>query len=218
MRQIRRMRQPTVVAIRATAALLIVCGLVLVALPASAELYTIKLSNGAIFQSRYQPKQAAWDTTVITFLDETGTEIALPQNLVTEVTSESETKGFGRNINTTTVDLGYAPNDIDQVQKMYADQRAMYGDQFQDAYLKQTNSQQFVEPDQLGGTPIWGVGYGGGGFGGGAVASPFNAAIPQLGAQSGNSPFSNAGGTPAPFTTASPTMPAAAGPPTSPQQ
>jgi hypothetical protein len=206
------MRQLTVVGLRATAALL-VCGAVLAALPASAELYTIKLSNGTTFESRYQPKQAPWDKTLITFLDETGTEIALPQNLVTEVISDSEAKGYGRMINTTTIDLGYAPNDIDQVRQMVADQRAMFGvDEQQEAYYKQTNSQQFVEPDQLGGTPIWGVGYGGG-----AVASPYNAPVPQLGVQQ-NAP--SPGMTPAPFTTPSPaqTMPAgAAAPPTSPQ-
>lgn len=203
------MRQPTVVAIRACAALLLVCGVVALAVPAGAEVYTIKLSNGTWFESRYQPKQAAWDKTLVTFVDETGTEIALPQALISSVDAESESKGFGRVINTTTVDLGFAPNDIDQVQKMVNDQRAQYGADMNE-YYKHTNSQQFVEPDQLGGTPIWGVGFGGG------------TATPQ-GNFGGAAPFTTptaptpATGTPAPFTTPSPIQPTgAATPPASP--
>ena len=74
---------------------LVLAASLLAALPAAADVYTIRLSNGGIFESRYQPKQAAWDTTLVTFVDETGTEIALPQALIADVTSQSEVKGYG---------------------------------------------------------------------------------------------------------------------------
>src|SRR4051812_34074957 len=92
----------------------------MVAPPAAAEVYTIRLTNGSTFESRYQPKQAAWDATLVTFVDETGTEIALPQAVVADVVAQSEQKGYGRVLDTTTVDLGFMPNDLDQSQQVMA--------------------------------------------------------------------------------------------------
>ena len=65
-------RVAAVLALSATFSLLGAAG-------ASAETFTIKLSNGTQFESRYQPKAAAWDPTMLTFLNENGTEIALPK-------------------------------------------------------------------------------------------------------------------------------------------
>ena len=50
------------------------------ALPAAAEVYTIRLTSGGTFESRYQPVQAAWDPNMVTFLDETGLAIAYVMN------------------------------------------------------------------------------------------------------------------------------------------
>jgi hypothetical protein len=145
---------------------LLACVSLLAALPAAAEVYTIKLTNGTTFESRYQPKQAAWDTTMVTFLDETGLEIALPRALVADVTAQSELKGYGRVIDTTTIDLGIAPNDYDETRQM---QTQADVSPFEEAMNRSYDQQQFVEPGEAGGgIPVGFGGYGGGGdFGGG---------------------------------------------------
>jgi hypothetical protein len=176
---------------------LLACGSLLAALPAAAEVYTIRLSNGATFESRYQPKQASWDKTMVTFLDEAGNEIALPQALVTDVAAQSETKGFGKVINTTTVDLGFAPNDVDEVNRIMERQRSMFGytSEEQEAYTHSTTSRQFVEPGDLGGVPLQ---FGGGGGNNFSVGS----APPQPQQQAPAAPS-----TPAPFTAPPATTP-----------
>jgi hypothetical protein len=135
--------------------------------PAAAEVYTVTLTNGSLFESRYLPRQAAWDTGMIELATETGAWIALPKSLVQSVTALSETKGFGRVINTTTVDLGFAPNDLPEVPKVDNSAIAL-----QEAMNRSYDIEQFAEPNQAGrgsssggGLPIWGVaGGGGGGF------------------------------------------------------
>lgn len=159
----------------------------LAALPAAAEVYTIRLTNGSTFESRYQPKQAAWDSTLVTFVDETGTEIALPQAVVADVVAQSEQKGYGRVLNTTTVDLGFMPNDLDQSQQVMAQQAAL-NPQGQLGLGPAGGAQQFIEPDAIGvGIPM------------GFNASTTNTNTFQVPVPAGavNAP----GTTPAPFTT-----------------
>ena len=165
-------------------------GSLLAALPAAAEVYTIRLSNGTTFESRYQPKQAAWDASLVTFVDETGTEIALPQALVADVVPQSEQKGYGRVLNTTTVDLGFMPNDLDQSQQIMQQQAAL-NPQGQLA-INNPNSaaaQQFLEPNAIGaGIPM------------GFNATTSNVNVP-VGAPGSFTPAAPGGTTPPPFTT-----------------
>ena len=189
------------------AAGLLVVGLLVAALPAAAEVYTIRLSNGTTFESRYQPKQAAWDPTFVTFVNETGNEIALPQSLVAEVAAQSETKGYGRVLDTTTVDLGFMPNDLDQSQRVMREQ-ALLNPEGQLA--AGAGNGQFVEPGQIGsGIPI--------GFSATTFNSPQFSQTPQAPAAT-PPPFTAPTNTvtPAPFTSPAPTT--AAPPPTSPPQ
>ena len=180
------------------AAGMVAAGLLAAALPAAGEVYTIRLTTGGTFESRYQPKQPAWDTTLVTFIDETGTEIALPQALIAEVTAQSETKGYGRVLDTTTVDLGFMPNDLDQSQRLMQEQARMNPEG--QMVVTPNGSGQFVEPGQIGGgIPI--------GFNATATVN-----TPQF--NPGFTPQAP-GGTPAPFTTPSPTT---AAPTTSPPQ
>ena len=137
------------------------------ALPATAEVYSVTLTNGSLFESRYLPRQAAWDPGMMELATETGAWIALPKSLVQSVTAMSETKGFGRVIDTTTIDLGFAPNDLPEA-AVTVDNSAMA---LQEAMNRSYDIQQFSEPNQAGrgssggGLPIWGVaGGGGGGF------------------------------------------------------
>jgi len=163
---------------------MVAAGLLAAALPAAAEVYTIRLNTGGTFESRYQPKQAAWDATLVTFVDETGTEIALPQALIAEVTAQSETKGYGRVLDTTTVDLGFMPNDLDQSQELMRRQ-AMLAPAGQ---LTLAPAGLFVEPNALGsGIPV--------GFN-----STTNVNAPLVN-PTGGFTLPPQGGTPAPFTT-----------------
>lgn len=152
-------------------ALLLVCGSLTLA-PAGAELFTVALTNGATFDTRYQPRRAAWDAEMIEFVTDTGLWVAMPRGLVSEVRAVAETKGFGKVINTTTVDLGYAPNDLavaDLTTQAQAAERS-----YMDTALanRQFDQQQFVEPSQAGvhaprgGIPVTSLG------GGGAPSGP----------------------------------------------
>lgn len=183
---------------------LVLAASLLAALPAAADVYTIRLSNGGIFESRYQPKQAAWDATLVTFVDETGTEIALPQALIADVTSQSEVKGYGRVLNTTTIDLGFMPNDLDQSQQAMQ-RHAMLNPSVQAGALP--NGGQFIEPDQIGaGIPLGFVAGDGGGFGFAPTPSPGAGAggftIPPAAGGTLTTPTNTV--TPPPFTTPSP--------------
>lgn len=156
------------------------------ALPAAAEVYTIRLTNGSTFESRYQPKQAAWDANLVTFVDETGTEIALPQSVVADVVAQSEQKGYGRVLNTTTVDLGFMPNDLDQSQQVMARYAAMNPE----SQLSLGGGGQFIEPDAIGG-----------GIPMGFNATTTNVNVPAGTVPGGFTPATPGGTTAPPFTT-----------------
>lgn len=128
----------------------------LVAVPATAEVFTIKLQNGSIFESRYQPMEADWDPEQIVFVDELGMKIALAKADVESVTSAVETSGFGTVIDSTTIDLGFLPNDMPTEEELQAgdprnviqrmlDQQQLYDQQ------PSYDQQQFVEPSATGG-------------------------------------------------------------------
>ena len=148
-----------------------------VALPAAAEVYTVTLTNGSIFESRYQPRQAAWDAGMLELATETGAWIALPKSLVQGIAAQSETKGFGRIIDTTTIDLGFAPNDLPEA--AVTQDRSM--SVLEEAMTRSYDIQQFAEPSQAGGRGTGGGGlpvFGLGGGGGGGFTPPTPAPVP----------------------------------------
>jgi len=104
-------------------------------------------------------------------------------------------------INTTTVDLGFAPNDLDQTQQMLQQQSVP----FQMLAGQPAGSTMFVEPGAAGtGIPVgFGGGYGGfGAAGGGTGTGTGGGFSPPTGTPA---PFTTPGtGTPAPFTTPTP--------------
>jgi hypothetical protein len=157
---------------RSVAPVLLLCG-ALAAAPVAAEVYTVTLTNGSTFESRYQPRQASWDATVIELLTETGNWIAMPKTLVSEVVAASESKGFGRVIDTTTIDLGFAPNDLPQETAGQATQLTP----LEQAFNRNYDIQQFAEPNAVGGgLPVFGIGGTVGGGGGGGGFTPPSAA------------------------------------------
>lgn len=83
----------------------------LVALPAVAGVYRVQLKNGNSFETRYQPRVAEWDENKVVLLTDVGNRIALHMDDIVDVIHDTQVRGFGTVIDTTTVVLGWAPND-----------------------------------------------------------------------------------------------------------
>ena len=127
------------------------------AAPVAAETYTVAMKNGTTFTSRYQPQDASWDPAQIVLLTEWGNEIALAKADIDAVTAESESRGFGHVINTTTLAIGWAPNDAldpnsEEGKAAAADARAEAAAAGSAPTVY--NQQQFVEPGQASGLPV----------------------------------------------------------------
>ena len=97
---------------RQTARLALIFSLLLT-LPAiaGAETFTVTLDNGNTVLTRYQPKVTPPDEEKVMLLTETGNWISIPRERVVSVISNTESRGFGRVINTTTIALGLSPNE-----------------------------------------------------------------------------------------------------------
>jgi hypothetical protein len=150
------------------------------ALPAFAEAYTIQLTNGTTFLTRYQPEDASWDADKLVFLDEAGNLVALAKGDVETISTESENRGFGHVLNSTTLAIGWAPNDALDPDSEEG-KSASVTQQAEDAAaaLAQPvyNQQQFVEPSAATGLPLSFIGAGNvtppmGGSGAEPVQSP----------------------------------------------
>ncbi len=135
--------------------------LCLSAAPLAAEIFKVELTNGNVFDTRKQPEEASWDSSLVLFMSDTGNWMAIPKQEIAGITSETENKGFGMVVNTTTIMLGYSTNDaptpeeeaefaeIERLQQFYENQQQDY------------TVQQFVEPGEAGGStgglPAYGV-------------------------------------------------------------
>jgi hypothetical protein len=140
---------------------LLLFALLLAVVPAagSAAVYTVTLSNGTTFDTRYQPEYASWDPEKVILLTEFGNQIAFAASEIQSVTVDTETKGFGYQIDTTTMALGWAPNDeldpySDEGKAALAAQASAAADAARYAQPSYTQ-QQFVDPSALSGMPIW---------------------------------------------------------------
>lgn len=157
------------------------------AMPASAEVFRVKLTNGSVIETAYQPQQASWDPGMVLLLSEVGNWIGFPKDEIENIEAEDPTQGFGIRISDKTISLGFAPNDLpeetarsreDQANDRYYQlaERALALSEKQQNY----SIQQGVSTEQTQGIPagFGGVDYsggssggnfGGGGLGGGAV-------------------------------------------------
>ncbi len=135
----------------------------LIAVPASAEYFTITLKNGSTFITRYQPEDASWNPDKMIFLDEWGNLTSLHKSDVESIQTEVENRGFGRVINSTTIALGWAPNDAldpdsdEGKAALEQDRRADLADSLAPPVY---NQQQFVEPSAASGIPLSFIGAG----------------------------------------------------------
>ena len=83
----------------------------LMATAASAGYFTVTLANGTSFDTRARPVDAEWDDSMAMFLTDRGNWIAVPKDEIVDVVSEAEASGFGYQVNTSTIFLGWSPND-----------------------------------------------------------------------------------------------------------
>ncbi|MFL6264053.1 MAG: hypothetical protein ACJ76Y_30575 [Thermoanaerobaculia bacterium] len=163
--------------------------LALLAVPASADVYYVTLTNGSVITTAHQPQQASWDPNMVLLLTEVGNWIGFPKDQIQGVRAEDPTQGFGIRISDKAIALGRSPNDLpagDGSAKSRADQLtdrylALAERQLAIEEARQNYSvEQFVEPgSSRGGIPIsYGVGFSPmgslGGMGGGNINTPTN--------------------------------------------
>jgi hypothetical protein len=178
--------------------------LALLALPATADVFYVTLTNGTVIETARQPQQASWDPNMVLLLTEVGNWVGFPKEEVKNVRSEDPTQGFGIRISDKAIALGRSPNDLPGAKTKQ--------DEANDRYLEIANRmldlaeqqqhysvQQFAEPNSAQGVPInsaLGLSAGGGfgGLGGaGFVNTPTNAdgantGVPFGGISGGGSP------------------------------
>lgn len=147
---------------------ILVLGLALafVALPAAANKYIVTLTNGAKFETLRQPSEAGWDRTMVMVLTDAGNWIAIRQEEIQDVTAEIEIKGFGKVIDSKTVQVGTSINDAptEEEEAAQRDPMASFLEQLnqQQPQQRDYSVQQFVNPDDAGGGGLP-ASYGGGG-------------------------------------------------------
>jgi hypothetical protein len=145
-----------------TAAIAAIVALLAVsALPAAAEVYHLKLRNGSVIDTAYQPQQAAWDPALVVFLTDAGNWVGLPQKDVESVQTESQVRGYGVALNFNTIAIGWAPNDLPEETAASAQAAALQTLQNINQRQEQQSHYtipQFVSTDQTQGIPARFVG------------------------------------------------------------
>lgn len=140
--------------------------------PIAAEFYEIQTQNGAVIESRYQPKESSWDPSLVLVMTEVGNWVGIPKADIVEVKTVGNDRGFGYVINPTTIALGWSPNEP-TAEEIAAQKTAAGGEGGKDAAVIQalqalyagqggTNAnqpppysvQQFAEPSQAQGIPF----------------------------------------------------------------
>ena len=137
--------------------LLVAVGMAALLAPAAeATVYTVTMKNGTTFDTRYQPEESSWDPDKVVLMTEFGNRVALAAADIESVTVDSESRGFGHQLNNTTMALGWAPNDAldansDEGRAALAADAAAAASNTPQVF----NQQQFVEPGALTGLPVW---------------------------------------------------------------
>lgn len=83
----------------------------LLAVPVSAEVYSVTLTNGSVLETQYQPQEASFDKDMVLLMTEVGNWIGVRRDEIESVVSDAESSGFGKVIGKNTVELGWAAND-----------------------------------------------------------------------------------------------------------
>lgn len=152
--------------------------LALLALPVSAEVFHVTLTNGTVIDTAYQPQQASWDPSMVLLLTDTGNWVGFAKDEIDNISAEDPAQGFGIRISDKVIALGLSPNDLpvpvegDATQqasdRYYAlVERAMEMSERQQNY----SIQQGVSTEQTQGIP---VGFADSGYFSGLNGSTFN--------------------------------------------
>jgi len=75
--------------------------------PLSAQAYNIHLKNGNTFVSKYRPVLAPYDNDKLLIMTEVGNVISIHKADLEDVVSDIENRGFGIQIDTVTILLGF---------------------------------------------------------------------------------------------------------------
>lgn len=92
--------------------LLIALLLLVAAAAAHARTFTVTLTNGMTFETRYRPVQSDFDPEISLIMTDRGNWVALRNDEIADVVSEAEASGYGYQLDTTTLYLGWSPNDL----------------------------------------------------------------------------------------------------------
>jgi len=129
---------------------------------ASAEVYSVTLTNGSVLETQYQPQEASFDKDMVLLLTEVGNWIGVRRDEIEAVVSDAESSGFGKVIGKNTVDLGWAANDAADPNAPGADKQdpglSLAAQALQAVYQQRQAEQnytikQFVQPNELQGIP-----------------------------------------------------------------
>ena len=147
------------------------------AVPASAEVFHVTLTNGSVIDTAYQPQQASWDPGMVLLMTDTGNWVGFPKDEIDNIRAEDPAQGFGVRISDKTIALGLAPNDLplptengaQQANDRYFElvERALAAAEKRQNY----SIQQGVSTEQTQGIP---VGFGNSGYFDGFNGSTFN--------------------------------------------
>lgn len=197
---------------RISLSLLVFALCVMPAVPASAEVFQVTLTNGSVIDTAYQPQQASWDADMVLLLTDTGNWVGFHKDEIDSIRAEDPAQGFGVRISDTAIALGLSPNDLPvPAENGSAQQAADRYYQLVERALAVAESrqnysiQQGVSTEQTQGIPVGfgnngyfdgfnggtfnGLGGGGfGGLGGGGVVAPPPVSSPDLSPPSSPNP------------------------------
>lgn len=137
--------------------------LALVPAGASAEIFTVTLTNGSVLETQYQPQEAPFDKDMVLLMTEVGNWIGVRGDEIESVVSDAELSGFGKVIGKNTVMLGWSANDAADPNAQAADGKtdpgvSLAAQALQNLYQQRQEQQnysiqQFVQPNQTQGIP-----------------------------------------------------------------
>lgn len=137
--------------------------LALVPAGASAEIFTVTLTNGSVLETQYQPQEAPFDKDMVLLMTEVGNWIGVRSDEIESVASDAELSGFGKVIGKNTVMLGWSANDAADPNAQAADGKtdpgvSLAAQALQNLYQQRQEQQnysiqQFVQPNQTQGIP-----------------------------------------------------------------
>ena len=142
--------------------LTLVALLALVPAGASAEIFTVTLTNGNVLETQYQPQEAEFDKDMVLLMSDVGNWIGVHRDEIASVVSDAEQSGFGKVIGKNTVMLGWAANDAAdpnaQAQGQGDPGVSLAAQALQNLYQQRQEQQnytiqQFVQPNQTQGIP-----------------------------------------------------------------